>query len=261
MVQLATSTAFLTVGRALGRGDRKGAERGAALAFRTWWTGIGAALAMEGLVTLLAAAGTLPVTMLVSVRYAGIVLVGAGFWGLTYYVSYLWMGRAGLRVPLAVLFGVLALALVLLVATHGPRGVDAREWAVLIAFETPLRTPLYALIVAGFVLPPVVACVGYLSLWTKTSHRAQRYRIALVSLSVILYLVVGLVARLATSDRLLFANVALGAPGTALAAWLAYHPPGAVRAWLEDPAAAQALRVEERKARQEALTARCREML
>lgn len=193
------------------------------------------------------------------IRYVGYVAIGTGLWGITYYVYFLWTGRADARLPIGAFFAAMALALIAYLVAHRPVGVDVETWLVLLRFDQPVRGPLYSLILAGFALPPIVASVGYLSLLPKTPRREQRYRIALVSVSIILYLGSGLVVRLGTSDRLMFVNLTLFGLGTALAALWAYHPPSMLRAWLaREPDRA---RVAARVPQQGSFSQRCHELI
>lgn len=262
-IQLVTAASFFYAGRTISRETRT-THRGAMRAFVTWWSGVGTYLLLEGVLTIVAATATVPLAILVGSRYLGYVAIAAGLWGLTYYVLFLWTGRAALRWPLAALFTLLVISLIGILAANRPIGVDVERWLVLLRFETPVRGPFYTATLAGFALPPILASIGYLSLWRRATTRHQRYRIALVSLSIILYLGSGLVVRLGTNDWLMFVNLTVVGLGTAFAVLFAYHPPRAIHAWLglgqSDPYTPRT-QADQRRLKQEAFAQRCRELV
>lgn len=263
-VQLIGAASFLYAGRAVRSEMRQTAAPSAGAAFAVWWSAIGAYLAIEGAMTIAGALGYTALVPWLVVRYLGYVLIGAGLWGLTYYVAFVWTGRQGLRVPLAVLFAALSATLIGYFVTRRPLSVVAQDWLVGFTFAAEPTGPLYTAILTGFALPPIAAAFGYLSLWSRTQRRDQRYRIALVSVSIILYLGSGLVVRLGTNDFLMFVNLALFGLGMAAAVLLAYRPPRAIRAWLGIGATGyrpQDEREKERMLRREALARRCRDLV
>lgn len=200
--------------------------------FVLWWQAIGG-LGLLGVAILLAyMAGSLPLWLYQT--YVTLVLLGlfVALWGLQFYLMYLYTGSKRSFMPLAVFYAVLFVGTMALIeyAGQAERIVD-NGWALRTEPRLELGVAFglaFTLLIVG---PQVAAAVAYARLFFKTRDPTQRYRIALVTGSIIVWFGSGIVATGAqVSDELsyqLFSRL-VGIAG-ALVIFMAYKPPEWIR--------------------------------
>lgn len=200
--------------------------------FVLWWQALGA-LGMLGVgILMLYMADSLPLWLYRA--YVTLVLLGlfVALWGLQFYLVYLYTGSRRSFVPLGIFYGLLFIATLALIEYIGsPERIVDNGWAL----ETEPEVELGFAFGLGFTLliigPQLVAAIAYARLFSKTRDRTQRYRIALITGSIIVWFGSGLVATGAqVSDDLsyqLFSRL-IGIAG-ALVILMAYKPPRWIR--------------------------------
>ena len=202
--------------------------------FVLWWQALGA-LGLLGVgILVLYMADSLPLWLYRS--YVTLVLLGlfVALWGLQFYLVYLYTGSRRSFVPLGVFYGLLFIGTLALIEYMGsPEGLTDNGWAIEVDPEPPELGLAFGL---GFTLliigPQLVAAIAYARLFSKTRDRTQRYRIALITGSIIVWFGSSLVATGAqASDDLtyqLFSRI-ISIAG-ALVILMAYKPPQWIRA-------------------------------
>lgn len=262
LIGAVTAASFFAVGGTLRRRTHAtGSAVGAARAFVAWWWCVGAYMAIQAALALLVAADVGVFPLWLAALYLTGPLLAAGLWGLTYYIAYLYLGKPAAALPLALVFVVAAAWYDWTHFAHRPLAVHAGTWLVEGTFADRPAGPAYTAMLSLFALPPIVASVAYLSLLPRVEGRMQRFRLVLVSASIIAWLGTGLAARLGTNDFLKFVNLSVFGLGTAALILVAYHPPRFVRAAFALDAEAVETRRSERRLRSAQLAARCRELL
>lgn len=255
LVHLAVGVSFLLVARTLHARPRH-SERLPARAIVLWWASLGAYLVIQAVLTVVAAADdTPPVMVFLAGRALTIPLLCGGVWGLSFHLLYLFTGSRRAALPLALFFGITALAFY--VASFAPPADAVRVDAWLAELEGTGEGRLYRAVYVAVGLPPIAAAAGYLALGFRVDDVHARYRAMLVGGSILAWIGSGLAARLSAGDLAKF--LTLVGPGllAAAAALLAYRPPRAIGAWL-DRAAARAV---ERQSRDLSLRSRMRDLV
>jgi uncharacterized membrane protein len=112
-----------------------------------------------------------------------------------------------------------------------PDEVVTKPWAA--ELEGTGEGRLYQAVYVAVGVPPLLAGLAYLSLLFRVKEPIQRYRVALVGGSILLWVGSGLVARLSGSGLAAFLTLAVVGLGAAIAVLLAYHPPRAIARRLE----------------------------
>jgi hypothetical protein len=198
--------------------------------FAAFWLGLAALTAVVGLESL-AAAFVLPsLAVAVTILYLEILVLCVVLWGLLGYLLYLFTGRSFLG-PLSVAYGAVYVVLLYLVTTSDPTGVFVRLGTVMIEFGGSVGSDFGILLLVALILPEFVGALLYFSLVFRTPDRTVRYRVSLVSGSLIIWF--GL-APLNISSLLgggLLADLLSRSVGTfaGLVTLLAYYPPRAVQ--------------------------------
>lgn len=228
-----TAILYLYIGSVLRRRTVSADGRLANGMFVLWWQAVGAIGLLGVGVMALYIADSLPLWLYRS--YTTLVLLGlfVALWGLQFYLVYLYTGSRRPFVPLGVFYGLLFVGtLALLEYLPSPERIVDNGWALKTEPEIELD-PLFGLVFVLLVVgPQLVAAIAYARLFSKTRDRTQRYRIALVTGSIIVWFGSGIVATGAqVSDALsyqLFSRL-VGIVG-ALVILVAYKPPRWVRA-------------------------------
>jgi hypothetical protein len=203
----------------------------AARLFSVWWVGLAATTAAGGMLTLAAAAGIQNLAIHVTITHVNLLAICAALWGLLYYLLYLFTGKRGIFYPLTAFYAVYYVGLIYFVNVSDPIGIEVRRWNVALDYANDITGLPLQLLVAFLVLPQFFGAAAYLTLYRKVKEPTQKYRIALVGLSILIWFgsaYAGAAAGLGTSDtwQVVTRVIALGA---SLTIYFAYHPPGFVR--------------------------------
>lgn len=199
--------------------------------FAIWWYALAATTFAGGLQSLLAALGVTDLPLFLAITSLTLLLICVGLLGLLYYLLFLFTGRKDLLIPLAVFYALYYVSLVYYITASGPTEVIAGRWSTSIRYASPLSGPVTSAIIVLLVLPQILGALAFLTLYPRVESRTQRYRILLVSLSIVIWFGSALVASfqgLATTDAWQIASRLIGL-SAATAVLMAYHPPAWAR--------------------------------
>ncbi|MGC2290240.1 MAG: hypothetical protein WA688_10370 [Thermoplasmata archaeon] len=152
--------------------------------FTIFWYGLGVTAALSALEAALAAAGALSLSIAVTVGLVGVLIDCVFLWAIVDVLIYLYTGRyyfAGV----AVLYGLFYVAALYYTILERPYGVVIRAGIPTLLVEPVTVHALVAVVDVGLVFPEFIVAVLYLSLLRRTRDRTQRFRIAVVGLSII----------------------------------------------------------------------------
>lgn len=231
---LAAATAFALVATALyARVGLQHATRAvsaqnrrAVRMFGTWWLALAGVTLLGGVNTLLASIDASPLALLSAVLYVQLLLICVGLLGLLHYLVFLFTGR-DLALPLGAVYAAYFIALVAVIAQAHPIDVNVGRWSATVVYEHPLASTSSTLLLALLVLPQIVGAVAYLTVAFRVREATQRFRIVLVSVSIIVWFGSSLLASargLSGADWWQVLSRALGL-AAALATFVAYNPP------------------------------------
>lgn len=229
---LAAAFVYLVVGLRLRRRSTRGAARRASQAFALWWV----ALAGSTLTTAIQqGAGALAVADLATYTTLTIVnflFICVGLASLLYYLLYLFTGRDDLLVPLALAYLVYFATLLYVITAADPVGVEIGRWNVSLVFAEPLSGPVPTVLLLLLVVPQILGAAAYMSLVAVVESPTRRYRVALVSGSIIVWFsttLIGVLLGLAGTDLWQVGSRLLGL-AAAMTVLYAYYPP----VWLRE---------------------------
>jgi hypothetical protein len=227
---LVAAALFLMLGVALWNRSYDADVQGAGRSFASWWLMVALASSTDAARTLLALLDPIPVGPYLALARLKMLAVAAAYWGLAYYVYFLWSGRqryGGVLAALALLHAAVFLGLLqrqLPAVVHYESG----WWAPRLQLLGPsIDSPVFA--VPGsllFFLPILVLALAYLLLLRRMPDLTTRFRVAAVTGVLILYF---LVASLQynpafPSNTLRYPILSLLSLGAAVVAWVAYRP-------------------------------------
>lgn len=198
---------------------------------RVWWFGLAGTTLASGLMSLLAATGVTFLPIFVVLTYFSLLLICVALWGLVYYLVYLFTGSRRWLAPLTIFYIAYGAFLMYYITASVPIRVQAEPWTATIIYRQTLTGPLVIVVLVLLVVPQLLGALAYFSLYFRAKGATQKYRILMVSWSIIIWFGIALAASaagLAQYDwwQILSRLIGLGA---ALAILMAYLPP----AWLK----------------------------
>jgi hypothetical protein len=225
---LVTGLVYGLVGRKVGRPDLSPEERRAVAMFKLWWYSLAGVTLVSAAFLMLGAFGSIDLALFMALLFAELVVICLALWGLAYYLAFLFTGKTRYFVPLGVFYGVLCLWLFYLVVAADPVGVTVTRWQVMLDYANQeVLAGFNLLFVVLLVGPQLVGAIAYFTLLFRTDNPHAKYRIAMVSVSLMVWLGSGIVAGalgIGEDESWMLASrfISLAA---ALAIFLAYQPP------------------------------------
>lgn len=223
---------YIYVGWQLGRRQLSGQE--AQLAWRlfiVWWFGLGATTLIGGVMNLLGAAGFTSLALFVGLTHLNLLSICAALWGLLYYLLYLFTGKKQFLAPLSLFYVAYYILLVYYLNFSRPTGVILEAWHVTLQYEKPPAGFFLMLVLIFLVFPQIIGSGAYFSLYSKVQEPTQKYRILLVSWSIIIWFSSAFLASLTGFSEQYWWQIAARLIGlaAAFAIYLAYFPPGWIK--------------------------------
>jgi hypothetical protein len=121
--------------------------------------------------------------------------------------------------------------LVYYVLASDPVGVSVRRWSATLEYQNQIEGPLFLIALLLLVVPQIIGSLAYFTLYFRVKTITQKYRILLVSWSIIVWFMSSLIASLSGLSQfdawqVLSRFIALTASLTIL---FAYQPPSWVK--------------------------------
>lgn len=210
--------------------QRTVASSGAKLAwaaFTVWWYGVAATTVIGGLLDLFGALGLTLLPLFVTATYLNLLVICLALWGLLYYLIYLFTGKSQSLVPLAVFYVIYYALLIYYITASVPQGIQLERWDASLEYQAPQRGPFFGVVIILLLLPQILGGLAYFTLYFQMKEATQKYRILLVSWSIIIWFLSSLFAiigGLSDQDWWQIASRLIGLTA-ALTILMAYQPP------------------------------------
>ena len=211
-------------------GKRVVAASGARLAwqsFTVWWYGLAAITLIGGFQSLFGALGLTILPVFVTATYVNILVICIALGGLLYYLIYLFTGNSRWLVPLTIFYTVFYVLLVYFITASTPENINLEPWSTELDYRTPITGPFLGILIILLLVPQIIGGLSYFLLFFRVPEVTQKYRIFLVSWSIIIWFlspVVGLAGGLSERDWWQLVSRIIGL-GAALTILMAYLPP------------------------------------
>ena len=195
--------------------------------FTVWWYGLATITLIGGFLSLFGAVGLTSLPLFVTATYINILVICLALWGLLYYLIYLFTGNRRSLAPSALFYIIYYILLVYYITASIPGDVNVGRWSTSLVYRTRPTGPLIVIILAMLLLPQIIGGLAYFSLYFRVSDVTQKYRVLLVSLSIIVWFLSPLIALaggLAQQDGWQLASRFIGL-AAALTILMAYLPP------------------------------------
>lgn len=234
---------FAFVGVLVSRRTVSREARLAARSFTAWWyalagltivAGFANSGGLLGVVTALAGTAAITPVIVVGFVLTWLLFSCIALWGLLHYLIYLFRGRTS-AAPLGIGYTILFVIFALVVLQQSPQGVVASRFGVRVAYEQPVAGFALVMLLLFLVLPQIGGALAYASIYPRVEDPTARYRVALVSTSLLAWLGLSLLAavlRVETTDAwLVFARLLALASATVIL--MAFAPPSFIRRRLD----------------------------
>lgn len=239
---LASSSLFFYAGIVQLRRRVLGEARVALNLFAVWWFALSAVTLGSAIFTGLASLNVLDLALWQVYTYLALGGICLALWGLLYYLLYLFTGQRGWLPILSVFYSLIYVLVLYWVQIQQPVRVIVDQWSAHIEYARPDQGPMSFAILLAIVLPQILAGLAYFTLYFRVKERAQRYRIALVSWSIVAWFSTSLVGQAFPADfresdtwHIITRSIGLMAAGLIV---MAYQPPSRIRRWLDHETAA-----------------------
>ena len=196
-------------------------------AFTVWWYGVAATTLIGGLLDLFGALGLTRLPLFVTATYLNLLVLCLALWGLLYYLIYLFTGKSRSLVPLAISYFIYYTLLVYYITASVPEGIRLERWNASLEYQAPQTGPFFGLLIILLLLPQILGGFAYFTLYFHMTEATQKYRILLVSWSIMIWFLsplFALVGGLAEADWWQIASRLIGL-AAALTILMAYQPP------------------------------------
>lgn len=174
------------VGYKIGGRPVTAAAQLATIEFSTFWFGLSLGVASDGIAVVLSALGDYGFNTALTLYLCGLLLDTVVLGGLLGYLVYVYSGKYHL-VPLFLFYAAFYVAAINYVVTRDPFAVQVLGGVPSLVYANPSQGPVFGFVLLGLVIPPYVGAFAYLSLLRRTSAPDQRFRIALVGSSILLW--------------------------------------------------------------------------
>ena len=196
-------------------------------AFTIWWFALAITTLLAGFQNLLGALGLTDLALFITAGYINLLASCIALWGLVYYLVYLFTGNSRSLLPLSIFYVIYYILLVYYITASMPNAVEIGRWNTSLAYRNALTGPFFVVLVVFLLLPQLIGSLAYFTLYFKVSETTQKYRVLLVSWSILFWFITPLIALaggVAEQDWWQLASRLIGL-GAAVTILMAYLPP------------------------------------
>lgn len=199
--------------------------------FSVWWYGLATTTLIGGFQNLLGAFGLMDLALFLTATYINLLVLCIMLWGLLYYLIYLFTGNSRSVIPLIVFYAAYYIMLMYYTTSSVPSHIQVDRWNITLAYDNQQDGPFFVLVLVLLLAPQILGALAYFSIYFRLTDITQKYRVLLVSWSIIIWFlspVIALAGGLNDQDWWQLASrlIGLAAAATIL---MAYLPPG----WLK----------------------------
>jgi hypothetical protein len=223
---------YFYVGRVLMR--RRQSSPGASMAwlmFVTWWYALALASLSGGVLSLLGAFGIIGLPLFTTITIINLLTTCVALCGLMFYLLYLYTGKTSLIWLVGAFYFFYYAFVVYYVEASDPVGVTVNRWNTSLQYQNVLGGPLLLIALILLLFPQIIGSLAYFMLFFQVKAKTQRYRILLVSWSIIFWFLSSFLAGisgLSQQDWWQVASRLIGL-GAALTILFAYQPPSWIK--------------------------------
>jgi len=223
---------YFYVGRVLSRRRQTSSGSGMAwLMFVVWWYALALATFSGGVLSLLGAFGIIGLPLFTTITIINLLTTCVALLGLMFYLLYLYTGKSSLIWPLGIFYFFFYGLVVYIIESSDPVGVTVNRWNTSLEYQNEIQGPLLLIALLLLVFPQIIGSLAYFMLFFQVKAKTQKYRILLVSWSIIIWFTSSFLAGisgLSQEDWWQVVSRLIGL-GAALSILFAYQPPSWIK--------------------------------
>ncbi len=199
--------------------------------FIMWWLCLAGTTLVGGVLNLLGAFDITSLPLFITITQLNLLIICVALWGLLYYLIYLFTGNSASLLPLSAFYVLYYALLVYYITASAPIDVSVGRWTTTISYANEMTGPFFILVLVLLTAPQILGALVYFTLFFRVRDATQKYRILLVSWSLIAWFGSALIAPLvglSSHDwwQIVSRLIALSAT---LVILIAYFPPRWIR--------------------------------
>jgi hypothetical protein len=223
---------YFYVGFVLSRRRQSSLAAGRAwLMFVAWWYALALTTFSGGVLSLLGAFGIIGLPLFTTITIINGLTTCAALFGLMFYLLYLYTGKSNLIWPTGIFYFFFYGLIVYIMEAMNPIGVKVNRWNTSLQYENTIPGPVLVIALALLVFPEIIGSLAYFMLFFQVKIKSQKYRILLVSWSIIIWFLSSFlvsISGLSQQDWWQIASRLIGL-GAALTILFAYQPPSWIK--------------------------------
>jgi hypothetical protein len=133
----------------------------------------------------------------VTINQVNLLAICIALFGLMYYLLYLFTGSRRLLVPLSLFYIAYYILIMYYVQAREPVAVVVGRWNASLQYAKPAEGPLFVAALLLLVFPQIIGSLAYFTLYFRVQTLTQKYRILLVSWSILIWFLSALLASIA----------------------------------------------------------------
>jgi len=223
---------YYYVGRVLSRRNSASSEsRLAWQLFVLFWYALAGASLSTATQNLLGAFGITDLPLFVTISIVNLLVTCVALFGLMYYLVYLFSGNRQWLAPLVVFYIAYYIFLVYFIQASDPVSVVVEPWRTRLVYQEEISNPLVLVLLLVLLFPQIIGSLAYFTLYFRVKTSTQKYRILLVSWSIIIWFLSAFVVNIAGISQLGWWQVVSRLIGlvAALMILMAYLPPLSIK--------------------------------
>ena len=213
------------------RNSSSSASRLAWKLFVVWWYALAGATLASASMNILGAFGIAHLPLFVTLSQFNLLATCVALFGLLYYLLYLFSGDRRWLAPLFVFYIAYYLYLIYFVQASVPVSVSVEPWRTRLIYQEQIDGPLTTILLLLLLFPQIIGSLVYFTLFFRVETPTQKYRILLVSWSIIIWFLSAFVANIFGLSQLAWWQVLsrLISLTAALMILIAYLPPASIK--------------------------------
>jgi hypothetical protein len=194
--------------------------------FVVWWYALAGITLVNGLLNLVGAFGLASLPLFITFTQVEILVLCVALYGLMYYLIYIFTGNRKALPVLTIVYILYYFLFMYYLNLSTPTGVSINRWNVGVHYEQQPTGPFVTVLLVLLVFPQIIGSLAYFTLYFRVKEITQKYRVALVSLSIIIWFLSAFIASisgLSQYDWWQITSRMIGL-GATLAILMAYRP-------------------------------------
>lgn len=199
--------------------------------FVVWWYALASNSFISGVLNLVGAFGITDFPMFLAFTHANLLASCLALYGLMAYLLYLFVGNRKVFILMTLFYIAYYILLDYYLNWLAPVGVVVNRWNASLIFQHQMTGPFFRLVLILLVFPQIIGSFAYFSLYFRVKYATQKYRVALVSSSILIWFLSAFLASISGMAQYDWWQIASRLIGlvAALTILMAYHPAGWIK--------------------------------